>query len=70
MNLKSLNIICYTICIVCIIAGVTFALILIWGSLDNEFAWKGFCSIGVIFLGSALTLAVNTALDRTPTSKE
>ena len=66
MDLKRLNTICYTICIVCIVAGVVFALILIWGELENEIAWKGFMTIGVFFLGSALTLSVNKMLERKP----
>ena len=66
MNLKGLNIVCYTICIICIVAGVVFALILIWGDVDNEIAWKGFMTIGVFFLGSVLTLSVNKMLERSP----
>ncbi len=64
MTLKHLNTICYTICIVCIVFGVILALTLIWGDWNNEFAWKGFMTIGVFFLGSALTLSVNQMIGR------
>ena len=64
MNLKPLNTICYTICIICIVAGVLFSLILIWGDIENKIAWKGFMTIGVIFLASTLTLSVNRMMTR------
>ena len=64
MNLKQLNLICYTICIVCVVAGIVFALTLIWGDLENKLAWKGFLTIGVFFLASALTLSVNKMIER------
>ncbi len=63
MFLKHLNTVCYTICIVCIIAGVILALSLIWGGWENEFVWKGFLTIGVFFLASALTLSVNKMIE-------
>ncbi len=64
MSLKHLNTICYTVCVVCIIAGVILALTLIWGGWENEIAWKGFMTIGVFFLASVLTLSVNQMIDR------
>ncbi len=69
MNLKQLNLICYTICIVCIIAGIVFALTLIWGDINNKLAWKGSLTIGVFFIASALTLSVNKMIER-PSDRE
>lgn len=61
MNLKILNKICFTICIVCIIVGIVLGLALIWGSHDSAVMWKGLGTVSVLFVGSILTLAVNTA---------
>ncbi|MBI1337970.1 MAG: hypothetical protein GC164_13560 [Phycisphaera sp.] len=69
MSLRQLNTICYTLCIVCIVAGVVFALILIRGDIDNKIAWKGFMTIGVFFLASCLTLSVNKMMDK-PTKNQ
>ena len=66
MTLKQLNTICYTICIVCIIAGVVLALILIWGDVNSEIVWKGLMTIGVFMFGSAVTLSVNKMIERRP----
>jgi hypothetical protein len=59
MNLQALNKICFAICIVCIVAGAVLALSMIWIKYDSEFLWKSWLSVGVLFLASALTLAVN-----------
>ncbi len=66
MTLKQLNTICYTICIVCIIAGVVLALILIWGDVNSEIVWNGLMTIGVFMFGSAVTLSVNKMIERRP----
>jgi hypothetical protein len=64
MDLKILNKICFTICIVCIIVGVVLGLALIWGSHDSEMMWKGLGTVAVLFMGSALTLAVSNTFGR------
>jgi hypothetical protein len=36
---------------------------MIWADLrDEEFLWKSWCTLGVLFLASALTMSVNKAL--------
>jgi hypothetical protein len=63
MNLQYLNKICFTICIVCIVLGTVLSLAMIWGEIrDNEFVWKSWLTIGVLFLASALTLSVSKTL--------
>jgi hypothetical protein len=65
MNLQLLNKVCFTICIGCIVLGTVCSLAIIWGELsDNEFFWKSWLSIGVLFLASALTLSVSKTLGR------
>jgi len=65
MNLQLLNKVCFTICIGCIVLGTAFSLAIIWGELsDNEFFWKSWLSIGVLFLASAVTLSVSKTLGR------
>jgi hypothetical protein len=69
MNLKALNKICFTICIVCIVVGVVLGLALIWATQDSEIMWKGLGTVAVLFFGSALTLAVSNTFTRKSGSK-
>lgn len=63
MNLRVLNKVCFTICIVCIVLGTVLSLGMIWGDLaDSDFVWRSWLTIGVLFLASALTLSVSKAL--------
>ena len=63
MNLQHLNKTCFTICMVCIVLGTVLSLAMIWGEIrDNEFVWKSWLTIGVLFLASALTLSVSKTL--------
>lgn len=65
MGLLILNKVCFTICIVCIVAGTVLSLAMIWGDFQDEAAlWKSWLTIGVLFLASALTLAVSTTFGR------
>ncbi len=59
MDLSLLNRICWTICVVCIVAGTALSLSMIWGSYQNESLWKAWTSIGVLFIASAATLIVS-----------
>lgn len=60
MNLQVLNRICFTICIVCIILGTALGLAMIWGNFHgNEFVWKSWLTLAVLFLAAALTLSVS-----------
>lgn len=59
MNLEVLNRVCFTICIVCIVLGAALSLSMIWGTYENEYVWKSWLSLGVLFLASALTLSVS-----------
>lgn len=60
MNLQYLNKVCFTICIVCIVMGAVLAMAMIWAEMqDNEFVWKSWLTIAVLFLSSALTLSVS-----------
>ena len=64
--MKVLNKICFTICIV---IGVVLGLSLIWGSHDNEVTWKGLGTVAVLFMGSALTLAVSSTFGKSARSR-
>jgi len=65
MDLKALNKVCFTTCIVCIVLGTVLSLAMIWGEVkDNEFIWKSWLTIGLFFLASALTLSVSKTLGR------
>jgi len=61
-DLKSLNTICYMICIVCIVAGTLLGLGMIWVSSENPYIWKGLLTTFVLFAAAALTLSVNRAV--------
>ncbi len=63
MALKTLNKICFTICIVCIVAGTAISLGMIWGDMaDDEGIWKIWGTILVLFLSSAMTMLVSRIL--------
>lgn len=59
MNLRVLNQICFTICIVCIVLGVVLSLSMIWVSYESDFLWRSWLTIGVFFVASTLTLVVS-----------
>jgi hypothetical protein len=59
MDLTVLNRICWTISIVCIVAGTALSFSMIWGEYESEFLWKAWTSIGVLFFASAATLIVS-----------
>jgi hypothetical protein len=62
MDMQALNKICFTICIVTVVIATLLAFVLIWGSGDKEFLWKGELSVGVLFFASAVTLSVAKTL--------
>ena len=62
MNLTVLNRICWTICIVCIVAGTALSLSMIWTKHQSEFLMKSWSTIGVLFFASAATLIVSRVL--------
>jgi hypothetical protein len=59
MNLQALNTICFTLSIVCIVLGSVLAISMIWTEYDNQFLWKTWVTLGVLFLASTLTLVVS-----------
>jgi hypothetical protein len=63
MRLKTLMAICFAVCILCIIAGVVIAFVLIWGNADDKFIWKSLVSTGVLFMASALTLSISKMME-------
>jgi hypothetical protein len=62
MNMKALKTICYTICIICIMAGTVLTFSMIWGPYENAVLWKAWLSMGVLFFASAGTLVVSNLL--------
>ncbi len=59
MNLHPLNTICFTVSIVCLILGSMFAISMIWVEHSSELLTKSWCTLGVVFLASTLTLIVS-----------
>ena len=56
--MKALRLVCFTICILCILAAVVLSLFLIWGSGEPNILWRSVASLGVFFLASLLTMGV------------
>ena len=54
------NKICFTTCIVTIVLGVVLGLIMIWGNVSSEFAWKTITTLVLFFCSGAAIGAVNT----------
>lgn len=58
--LTSINLICFVICVVCIVAGTTISILAIWGVVEKSYViLKSLLTFGVIFLASLLTITVN-----------
>ena len=64
-NWQLLNRICFTICIICIVAGTALSLSMIWTAYANDFLWKAWSSMGVLFFGSGATLIVSRVVGGT-----
>ena len=55
-----INLICFVICLVCIVAGTTISILAIWGVVEKNYVvLKSLLTFGVIFLASLLTITVN-----------
>ena len=52
--MSKFNKICLTIAIVCIVVGAVFGLALVWLDVPNEFTWRCFLSLGILFGASML----------------
>jgi len=56
----TINLICFVICVVCIVAGTTISILAIWNVVAKGYIiWKSLLTIGVVFLASLLTITVN-----------
>ena len=62
MDLRNLNKICFTVCIVSIVSATLLAFTLIWGNFDKETVWKSELSVGVLFVASVIMLSVSRTL--------
>jgi hypothetical protein len=59
MRQDTIRTICFSICILCIVAGLVLGLGIIWNWIDNSaLIRKSFLTLGVLFLASLLTLSV------------
>ena len=58
--IATINLICFVICLVCIVAGTTVSILAIWGVVERDYViLKSLLTFGVIFLASLLTITVN-----------
>ena len=58
-TLRSINVVCFTTSIVCIIAGAALSIIFIWGEVDSMIVGKILLSLVILIMGSVMTLFVN-----------
>lgn len=57
--MRAIRTICFTICILCILASLLLGVAMIWDWVkDSDFVHKSFMTLGVLFLASLLTLSV------------
>jgi arginine exporter protein ArgO len=57
---STVNLICFVICLVCIVAGTTVSILAIWGVVEKDYVvLKSLLTFGIIFLASLLTITVN-----------
>jgi Na+/melibiose symporter-like transporter len=58
--IRALNILCFTICIVCICASVVIGLMMVWTDRgDREQQIRLLVSCGIVFLGAVATMSVS-----------
>jgi Na+/melibiose symporter-like transporter len=63
--LKALNILCFTICTVCICASVVIGLMMVWSDRgDRDQQIKLLVSCGIIFIGAVATMSVSKAFGK------
>jgi hypothetical protein len=56
----AVNLICFAVCLVCIVAGTTISILSIWNVVAKSYiVWNSLLTFGVIFLASLLTMTVN-----------
>ena len=58
-NWQVLNRVCFTICIICIVAGTVFSLSMIWTPYESEDLLKVWGTVAVLFFASTATLIVS-----------
>ncbi|GAB7562095.1 hypothetical protein LG202_01340 [Methylobacillus methanolivorans] len=59
MRMNTIRNICFTICILCIIASLLLGVAMIWDWVkDSDFIHKSFMTLGALFVASLLTLSV------------
>ncbi len=58
--MKLINTICLGISILAIVMGITISILAIWNVVEtSDFFWRSLMTMGVLFLGSILTVTVN-----------
>ncbi len=58
--MPTINLICFAVCLVCIVAGTTISILAIWNVVEKSYiVWKSLLTFGVIFLASLLTMTVS-----------
>ena len=64
LTLKQLDKVLYGICVTCIVLGLLFVVILIWGDWADELLGKAFSTNAAVFVASTLILAISRAIQR------
>ncbi|MCS7034807.1 MAG: hypothetical protein NZ561_12560 [Phycisphaerae bacterium] len=63
--LKALNILCFTVCLVCIFASVVIGLMMVWTDrTDRDQQIRLLVSFAIVFLGAVATLSVSKAFGK------
>ena len=69
--MKALTKICFSICILCIVAATSVSILAIWNVVDDTaLLWKSLSTLGVVFLASILTVTVDKIFSRTARDDE
>ncbi|GAA5504880.1 hypothetical protein Rcae01_00319 [Novipirellula caenicola] len=59
--MKTLNKVCFAICMICILFAVVTSISMIWTPGIDELKWRLLATDGVVFLGSVSTMTVAKA---------
>ncbi len=69
--MKIINTICFTVCLVCIVGGITISILAIWNVVEtSDFFWRSLMTLAVLFVGSILTVMVNSFMPQPKSDKE
>ena len=57
--MRQIDILCYTLCLLCVMGGSGVVIMNIWGGIDRDTCLKSLASLAVMSIGCLLILGLN-----------